>query len=422
MSLLEPRLITKKVLSWALYDWANSAFALSVMAVLFPLALGSYWNNNHDHLTSTFNLGWVTFASSLVVFLSAPVLGILADKGGYRRQFLFLFSMIGALATIGLGLISQDDLFIALCFYLIASVGFYSSIIFYDSLLVDVTKPKNFSFVSNFGYSLGYLGGAVLLALHLWMFNSPQTFGFVLAKDVFSFAFISVGIWWMIFLLPAIFFIPETCKSKELSNNSIRDAYKKLKLTFKKIKQYRNIVIFLIAYWLYIGGVTTVIFMAVNFGQRLGFNDNDLVLALLISNFIGFPATLLYGLFAHHLGAKKGLYLALFAYIGVCLWAIQMTEIKEFYILSFIIGIFQGASQGLSRSIYASIIPMNNSGEFFGFYSMVTKFANVIGPALVAIAATVSNDPKWVLISLIPMFIMGSFILSFVKISNKELD
>ena len=416
--MLEPGLITKKVFSWALYDWANSAFALSVMAVLFPLALGSYWNSNH--VTSTFNLGWVTFASSLVVFLSAPVLGVLADKGGYRRQFLFILSMIGALATIGLGLISQDDLIIALCFYLIASVGFYSSIIFYDSLLVDVTKPKNFSFVSNFGYSLGYLGGAILLSLHLWMFNSPQTFGLVSAKDVFSFAFISVGIWWMFFLLPAIFFIPETCKSKDLSNNSIRSAYKKLKLTLEKIKQYRNILIFLAAYWLYIGGVNTVIFMAVNFGQRLGFNDNDLVLALLISNFIGFPATFLYGLIAHYLGAKKGLYLALFAYIGVCLWAIQMTEIKEFYILSFIIGVFQGASQGLSRSIYATIIPISNSGEFFGFYSMVTKFANVIGPALVAIAATISNDPEWVLISLIPMFIIGCFILSFVKISNKN--
>ena len=416
--MLKSKLITKKVLSWAFYDWANSAFALSVMAVLFPLALGSYWNSSDDHITSTFNLGWVTFASSLFVFLSAPVLGVLADNGGFRKQFLFIFSMIGALATIGLGMVNQDEWIIALFFYLIANIGFYCSIIFYDSLLIDVTKPKNFSFVSNFGYSLGYLGGAILLSLHLWMFNSPQTFGFVSARDVFSIAFISVGIWWIIFLLPAIFFIPENHKSKELNNNPIRDAYEKLKLTIKKIKRYRNIVIFLTSYWLYIGGVSTVIFMAVNFGQRLGFNDSDLVLALLISNFIGFPATFLYGLIAHHLGAKKGLYLALFAYIGVCLWAVQMTEMKEFYILSFIIGLFQGASQGLSRSIYATIIPTDNSGEFFGFYSMVTKFANVIGPAMVAIAATISNDPKWVILSLIPMFIIGCFLLSFVKISK----
>jgi UMF1 family MFS transporter len=160
--------------------------------------------------------------------------------------------------------------------------------------------------------------------------------------------------------------------------------------------------------------------MAVNYGQRLGFKDSDLVLALLISNFIGFPATFLYGFFTHYLGAKKGLYLALFAYIGVCLWAIQMTEMREFYILSFIIGLFQGASQGLSRSIYATLIPANHSSEFFGFYSMVTKFANVIGPALVAIAATISNDPKWVLLSLIPMFVIGSILLSFVEVSNKH--
>ncbi len=418
--MLKHKIITKKILSWALYDWANSAFALSVLAVIFPLALGSYWNTDHVGATSTFNLGWVTFSSSLIVFLLAPILGVIADKGGYKKRFLFIFSMIGALATIALGFISQDDWFLALGFYLIASVGFYSSTIFYDSLLMNVTKPKYFNFVSNFGYSLGYLGGAILLSLHLWMLKSPHTFGFISTKEVFSYAFISVGIWWMVFLLPAIFYISEPHTLKGSENNPIRDAFKKLRSTIKKIRNYRNIAVFLIAYWLYIGGVSTVIFMAVNYGQRLGFKDSDLVFALLISNFIGFPATFLYGFFTHYLGAKKGLYLALIAYIGVCLWAIQMTEMREFYILSFIIGLFQGASQGLSRSIYATLIPTDHSSEFFGFYSMVTKFANVIGPALVAIAATISNDPKWVLLSLIPMFVIGSILLSFVEVSNKH--
>ena len=160
--------------------------------------------------------------------------------------------------------------------------------------------------------------------------------------------------------------------------------------------------------------------MAVNYGQRLGFEDNDLVLALLIANFVGFPATLAYGLLAHRFGAKKGLYFALFAYVGACLWAIQMTDVREFYIMSIVIGLVQGGVQGLSRSVYASLIPADQPGEFFGFYSMTTKFAHVLGPAMVAIAAMLSDDPKWVLLALMPMFLAGALLLSLVRIPSNS--
>ena len=410
------RIITKKVVTWALYDWANSAFALSVLAVLFPLALGNYWGAEDGGSVATIRLGWVTFSASLVVFLSAPILGTIADIGDHRKRFLLLFTIIGAAATTSLGFVGQDDWPIALGFYLIASVGFYSSNVFYDSLLIDVTEPRNYSFVSNLGYSVGYLGGAVLLSLHLWMLKSPQTFGLESMTEVFNYAFISVGVWWAFFLLPLLFSVSEAHNPIEGKSYPIRAAYEKLKLTALKISQYRNIVIFLSAYWLYIGGVFTVIFMAVNYGQRLGFEDSDLVLALLISNFVGFPATLAYGFLAHRFGPKRGLYLSLFAYIGVCLWGTLMTEMREFYIMSIIIGVFQGATQGLSRSIYATLIPADQSGEFFGFYSMITKFAYVLGPAMVAIAAMLSDDPKWVLLTLVPMFLAGAFLLALVRI------
>ena len=410
------RIITKKVVTWALYDWANSAFALSVLAVLFPLALGNYWGAEDGGSDATIRLGWVTFSASLVVFLSAPILGTIADIGDHRKRFLLLFTIIGAAATTSLGFVGQDDWPIALGFYLIASVGFYSSNVFYDSLLIDVTEPRNYSFVSNLGYSVGYLGGAVLLSLHLWMLKSPQTFGLESMTEVFNYAFISVGVWWAFFLLPLLFSVSEAHNPIEGKSYPIRAAYEKLKLTALKISQYRNIVIFLSAYWLYIGGVFTVIFMAVNYGQRLGFEDSDLVLALLISNFVGFPATLAYGFLAHRFGPKRGLYLSLFAYIGVCLWGTLMTEMREFYIMSIIIGVFQGATQGLSRSIYATLIPADQSGEFFGFYSMITKFAYVLGPAMVAIAAMLSDDPKWVLLTLVPMFLAGAFLLALVRI------
>jgi len=414
------KILTKQVITWALYDWANSAFALSVLAVLFPLVLGNHWGVDDGGVSATIRLGWITFSASVIVFLIAPVLGTIADTGGYRKRFLLLFAIIGAVATAALGFVGQGDWPLALGLYLVASVGFYSSVVFYDSLLIDVTEPRNYSFVSTLGFSVGYLGGAALLALHLWMLKSPQTFGLENTTEAFSYAFISVGLWWLIFLLPLIFFVSERHSSIEVTDHAIRAAYAELKSTVHKISQYRNVTIFLGGYWLYIGGVFTVIFMAVNYGQRLGFEDSDLVLALLIANFVGFPATLVYGVLAHRFGAKKGLYFALFAYVGACLWAIQMTDVREFYIMSIVIGLVQGGVQGLSRSVYASLIPVDQPGEFFGFYSMTTKFAHILGPAMVAIAAMLSDDPKWVLLALMPMFLAGALLLSLVRMPGNS--
>ncbi len=408
-------ILNSKVIGWALYDWANSAFALSVLAVLFPLVLGNFWSIGDDGSAVTARLGWVTFAASAIVCFTAPVFGTIADAGGYRKRFLFILAVIGATMTAALGLVGEGDWPLALGVYLIASVGYYSSTVFYDSLLIDVCEPRYYSFVSTLGFSLGYLGGAALLALHLWMLSAPATFGFASTTEVFSFAFISVGAWWVIFLIPLLYFVPEHHSPLEVSRGAVRAAYAELKGTMRKVGQYRNVVVFLTGYWLYIGGVFTVIFMAVNYGQRLGFDDKDLVMALLITNFIGFPATLLYGFVAHRFGPKSGIFFALAVYIGMSAWAIFMRDVRQFYAMAIIIGTVQGGVQGLSRSLYASLIPPEQPGEFFGFYNMVTKFAHVLGPAMVAIAATLSDDPKWVLLTLMPLFVAGGLLLFLVR-------
>jgi len=260
----------------------------------------------------------------------------------------------------------------------------------------------------------------VLLALHLWMLSSPATFGLADTSEVFSFAFISVGAWWVVFLVPLLYFVPEHHSPLEVSSGAIRAAYAELRATVRKVGQYRNVVVFLTGYWLYIGGVFTVIFMAVNYGQRLGFDDKDLVMALLITNFIGFPATLLYGFVAHRFGPKSGIYFALFVYIGMSVWAMFMRDVRQFYIMAIVIGTVQGGVQGLSRSLYASLIPPEQPGEFFGFYNMVTKFAHVLGPAMVATAAMLSDDPKWVLLTLMPLFLAGALLLSLVRTQAAE--
>ena len=416
----ESRGLNRSTFAWAFYDWANSAFALSVLAVLFPLVLGNYWSVGDGGATVTVRLGWITFAASAIVCITAPIFGTIADAGGYRKKFLFFLALIGAAMTASLGLVGQGNWPLALVAYLVASVGYYNSTVFYDSLLIDVTEPQHYSFVSTLGFSLGYLGGALLLALHLWMLKSPATFGLAGIPEAFSMAFVSVGVWWVLFLIPLMYLVPERHSAIEVTSGAIRAAYAELSNTLHQIGKYRNIAIFLGSYWLYVGGVFTVIFMAVNYGQRLGFADQDLVFALLITNFAGFPATLLYGLAARRFGAKAGIYFALLVYIGACMWGMVMTTIEEFYVMAVTIGCVQGGVQGLSRSLYASIIPPDQPGEFFGFYNMTTKFAHVVGPAMVAIAAMLSDDPKWVLLVLMPLFFCGGFLLTLVRVQSPK--
>ncbi len=413
-------LISRRVLAWALYDWANSAFALSVLAVLFPLVLGNFWSAGDSGSAVTARLGWVTFAASTVVCITAPLFGAIADSGGSRKRFLMTLALLGAVMTAGLGFVGKGDWPLALALYLVASVGFYSSNVFYDSLLIDVTTPRNYNLVSTLGFSVGYLGSAALLALHLWMLRSPATFGLENVTEAFSAAFVSVAVWWLVFLIPLLMFVPENPTAGVVGNGRIRAAYAELISTIREVRRYRNVVVFLMAYWLYVGGVFTVIFMAVNYGQRLGFADSDLVQALLISNVVGFPATIAYGAFAHRVGARPGIYIALSIYVGACIWALGMTNVREFYVMAAIIGMVQGGVQGLSRSVYASLIPQDRPGEFFGFYSMTTKFAHVLGPAMVAIAAMLSDDPKWVLLALMPLFVVGGVLLARVELQPAE--
>ena len=399
-----------------MYDWANSAFALSVLAVLFPLVLRNHWSAADSAAQVTARLAWITFAASVVVCVTAPLFGTIADAGGYRKKFLLVLAMIGAAMTAALGFVEAGHWQLALGVYLLASIGYYSSTVFYDSLLIDVTEPRFYSFVSTLGFSLGYLGGALLLALHLWMVKSPSTFGLNSVTDAFNWAFISVGVWWLVFLLPLLFFVSERHSPIEVRSGAMRAAYEELRSTLREVGKYRNVTIFLVAYWLYVGSVFTIIVMAVDYGKRLGFEDQDLVFALLVTNLAGFPATLLYGLAAQRFGPKAGIYFALAIYVGACFWGMVMTTFNEFMVMAIIIGCVQGGVQGLSRSLYASLIPPGQPGEFFGFYNMMTKFAHVLGPAMVGIVTMLSDDPKWVLLVLMPLFFCGAFLLTLVRV------
>jgi UMF1 family MFS transporter len=414
----DKKFINRQVVAWALYDWGNSAFALSVLAVLFPLFLGMYWSAGDDGAAVTARLTWATACASLVVSLLAPVLGAMADSGGYRKRFLFILAIIGAVTTASLSLVGEGAWPVALVLFALASVGYYSANVFYDSLIIDVSKPQHYSLVSSLGFSLGYFGGASLLAMHVWMLRSPPAFGFSDSIGVVKFAFVSVGAWWLIFLVPLMLVVREGKTPKAGTGSTVRAAYLALAETFRQIRQYRNAFVFLIAYWLYIGGLFAVIFMAVNFGQRLGFSETDLVLALLITNFVGFPATLAYGFLGHYIGPKRAIYVGLIVYIGVALWAAFLEDVSQFYAMAITIGLVQGGVQGMSRSLYASLIPADQAGEFFGFYNMLTKFAHVLGPVLIGIVGFFFADPRFILLAILPLFLLGAVALTRVRVSG----
>ena len=419
----------KSIYSWALYDWANSAFATTVMAGFFPIFFAQYWSNPEDLSISTFYLGLGNSVASIIVVLLAPILGAIADRGTYKKRFLVFFAFLGILMTAGLALISQGMWQIALLTYVIATVGFSGANIFYDSLLPAVSNKDNVDYVSGLGYALGYIGGGILIVINFLMITYPSFFGFADSVEGIKWSFISVALWWAIFSIPILLFVKEPKYHKaETSLQTIKSGFKQLKNTFNEIRHLKVVFTFLIAYWLYIDGVDTTVRMAADFGITLGFDSTTIMGALVLVQFIAFFATLFYVKFADKIGIKNAIYFAIAAYMVIILSGYFVTEAWHFYVIAGMIGCFQGGIQTLSRSLYARIIPENKSAQFFGFFNMWGKFAAVIGPLfMVSVKLILSNiiddqvlSARIGLQSIMILFILGALVLSKVNISEGE--
>ncbi len=374
----------RAVFGWAMYDWANSAFATTVMAGFFPVFFKQYWSLGTDATVSTARLGLGNSLAGIVVAISAPVLGAIADRGSARKRFLLFFAVMGILMTTGLYLVSQGNWPLATLFYVLATVGFSGGNIFYDSLITGITTEDRVDMVSSLGFSLGYLGGGILFAVNVWMTLAPETFGFKNAAEAVRFSFLTVGIWWALFSIPIFLFVPEqkadTAPSKRIE--PVRAGFRQLLETFREVRHLKTISLFLLAYWLYIDGVNTVIRMAVDYGISIGFETKDLISALLITQFVGFPSAIGFGFLGKKFGTKPAIFLAISVYLFVSIWGAFIDKVMEFYMLAVIVGLVQGGIQALSRSYYARLIPVDKSAEYFGFYNMVGKFSAIIGPAL----------------------------------------
>lgn len=373
----------KAVISWGLYDWANSSYATTVMAGFFPIFFKQFWSAGVEPTISTARLGVANSISGIVMVCLAPMLGAIADKGSAKKKFLMFFAYMGVIMTSALYLVSMGNWLLAIILYIFSSVGFTGGNIFYDALLPGVAAEEKLDVVSALGYSFGYLGGGILFALNVWMTLQPAAFGFASSENAVNFAFLTVGLWWAIFSIPIFLFVEEPPGPKQKPGiHLIKAGFLQLGHTFRKFRHLKTAFLFLAAYWMYIDGVDTIIRMAVAYGMSIGFDTNDLIKALLITQFVGFPAAIAFGFLGNKIGARRGIFFAIAVYFSISIWASFMQDKREFYLLAIMIGLVQGGIQALSRSFYARIIPPDKAGEFFGFYNMMGKFATFFGPLL----------------------------------------
>ncbi|MDY0067017.1 MAG: MFS transporter, partial [Steroidobacteraceae bacterium] len=407
-----PPLLTRKVFAWAFYDWANSAFATTVMVVFFPLFFKQHLTVGQDATTSTFWLGMVNGVSSFVLAVLSPWLGALADKGNAHLRMLGLFTAIGVLPTALLAFVGSADWVSAAILFAVASIGFWGGIIFYDSMLVHVAPRGRIDSVSGLGYALGYLGGALLLTVNVLMYANPQTFGLASPEDAIRASFVMVAVWWVVFSIPLFRSAPRLSERPSIgARRAMREGFAELIRTFNEIRKFRAALYFLFAYWMYIDGVNTIMKMSVDYGLALGFPADSLIAAILMIQFVGFPATLLFGWLGDRLSPLAGIFIAIGVYCAVTVYAMFMTSVTEFYAMAAAIGCVQGAVQALSRSYYGRLIPADRAGEFFGFYNMMGKFAAVLGPFLMGFTALLTGDSRTAIISLIVLFIGGAVLL-----------
>ena len=406
----------RAIWSWALYDWANSAFATTVMAGFFPLFFKEYWSQGVAPSESTYVLGLSNSISSLAVALAAPILGALADQGLGKKRFLALFTLVGALATGALYWVRGGDMAGAAFLYAAASFGFAAALVFYDALLIDVSPNERMDMVSSFGYGLGYLGGGLLFTVNVVMYLKPQIFGLANGVEGIKWSFLSVALWWLLFALPLFLWVKESHlpKARPPLKRIARDGWRSFVHTLRRILIYKPLLTFLLAYLLYIDGVNTIIKMAVDYGMAIGFSPQHLIGALLLVQFIGFPAAIGFGFVAQRLGARRGIFICLWVYGLITVLAFLMKESWHFYALAAAIGLVQGGVQALSRSIFARMIPPKEAGEFFGFFNLLGKFSAIIGPLLVGGVSLWTGEPRWSILVLLVLFISGGWLLSRV--------
>ncbi len=406
--------LTKLEKSWILYDCANSAYSMAITTALLPIYFGMFKPGEG------MDLGYVASVSGLIIAFLSPVLGTVADYKGFKKKFFVFFAIIGMASTVSLALVPYGNWQLLVVFFAISSVGFAAANVFYDSLLVDVTSNKKMDKVSSFGFAFGYIASIIPFGISLaviYFIGMDKFLGFQIG-------FVLTALWWFVLSIP-IFKNVKQIYGVEPEKKYIRKSFLRIGKTFRNIKSYKVVFVFLLAYFFYIDGVNTIIKMVVPYAQAvLGGDALDMFMLLgilLLIQVIAFPFAILYGNLSKKFGAKKMIIVAIISYIIATLYAYYITSVKEIFILGAIVASAQGGIQALSRSYFAKIIPKDNSSEFFGFYNIFGKFASIVGPLIMSVINDVTGNPRISTLGIIPLFIIGLFIIVTLPSDKPEL-
>lgn len=401
----------KIIHAWVMYDWANSAFATTIIAAVLPVYYSQVAGATLPGNLATVYWGYTVSLALLIVAVLAPILGAIADFSGAKKRFLLVFAAMGIFFTALLYFVTTGDWLLASVLFILSDIGFSGSDMFYNSLLPHIARPDDIDRVSTRGYAFGYLGGGLLLGINILMIQ-------LMADDVLAarLSFISVAIWWAVFTLPLLRHVPEPGPAghETRSVNLIAAGFRRLSRTFHDIRRYRQLLLFLVAFWIYNDGIGTIIKLAAIYGAELGIGNTHLIGALLVSQFVGIPCAFGFGWLAGRLGTKRSIYLGLAIYALVSIAGYFVATALHFWILAIVVGMVQGGTQALSRSLFGAMSPRAKTAEFFGFYGMSSKFAGIVGPLIFALVGQLTGSSRLSIFSLLPFFIVGGLLLSRV--------
>ncbi|MBC1399815.1 MFS transporter [Listeria fleischmannii] len=408
---------TKEEKSWILQDWANSAYSIMITTAILPIYFKSVAANAgiSDSLSTAY-WGYTNSVGTLLISCLAPILGTIADYQFFKKRFFSLFTCLGVACTLSFMFVPYDGWLMLLGLYALSLIGFSGANIFYDSFLIDVTTNERMDRISSAGYAYGYLGSSIPFIAFIVL----KVTGILPIEEVtlVNIGFLMTAIWWLGFTIPFFKNVHQIHYLKK-AKNPIQMSFKRLFNTLRQIRSYRTIALFLIAYFFYIDGVDTIFRMATSYGIDLGISATTLILILLVTQLIAFPFTILYGFFAKKWGAKCMILVAIVIYLIICIYAVFMDTVVDFWILAILVGTSQGGIQALSRSFYGKIIPKERSNEFYGFYNIFGKFSAIIGPALLGVITQLTGNTSYGVASLIVLFIIGGTLFLFVR--EKEI-
>jgi len=398
--------LSRQAWAWASYDFANSVFATTVIAGFFPVFLDTYWRSGMSHGQAFALLAWVNGGVALVIALSAPVLGAVADHVAHRKRFLAAFMLPGVAAAALLAAVGPGAMLWALVLFGVGSLGYIGGNVFYDALLPHVAGHAQLDRASALGYALGYLGGGLLFLINVAMVQKPHWFGLADAGDAVRASFLTVAAWWGLFSLLLFFGVHEPARGPDV-RRALAAGLAQFRSVVLRLRALPVLLGFLVVYWFYIDGVNSVFKLAVGFGLAVGLPSNSLLLALLLTQFVAFPAALGFGWLGERIGPRAGISCGLAVYIAVVIYAAFITRPWQFFLLAVLVGLVQGGTQSLSRSLYARLIPVRDSAAFFGFYGLMGKFSAVLGPLLVAVVQTGTGSPRLAVATIAVLFVIG---------------